>query len=147
MAFAYPCSPNRCKRPKLEDTVKKIAVIALAASTLLASVPAQALEIVSTTNGTLTTGDLVMSPRVFRDATPSTWAAPKPYPGPFGSSNHLYDLISVAFAPNASQDVYYEIEVGMPLDNDVFGVAYNGSFNSANFGANYLGDHGSSNAC
>lgn len=124
----------------------RILPLALTAALLATTTPALAVELIPTTAGALQSGDLIMSPRLFRDALPSTWAAPKPFPGLFGAGNYYFDLVSVGFAPNATQDIYYEIEIGMTNANDVFAAAYNSSFLTANFATNYLGDHGSSNS-
>jgi hypothetical protein len=117
--------------------------LALSALLLSAALPTHALEIVAPTNGVLTVGDATQSGRINRFLPPSTWASPKAFPGMFTTSGtRRYDLISVPFADNAVQDIYYEIE--LESTSNLMGIAYLNSFNPADFSINYLGDRANS---
>lgn len=120
-------------------------MVALVATSMLAT-PAQALVILSDT-GTLTDTDATHNPRINRNGVQSTWAAPKAFPGEFGSGDFAYDSISVDFTANAFQDVYYQITYSN-LDGNSnaqpHSTAYANLFNPLDLGQNYLGDSGSS---
>ena len=107
--------------------------------------PASAVVFTSGT-GTITSTDLVQTARVFRDGTPSTWTAPKAFPGTTAQNPTYYDLINATFASNAVQTIYYEItysttQTASPVP---FSVAYRNSFDPTNLATNYIGDAGSS---
>jgi hypothetical protein len=110
--------------------------------------PASAVTVLSG-NASLTTGDSTETGRVFRNGVASTWAAPKSYPGAFDSLTHFYDLLTVNFAPNATQTVYYQIGY-TNLDNATFAtpfsVAHLNTFDPTNIATGYLGDSGQSSA-
>ncbi|MGC4101895.1 choice-of-anchor J domain-containing protein [Ferruginibacter sp.] len=105
------------------------------------------VEDVCTYNGGLTASDLTLTNgRFFRDGVPSTCAAPKGVcPGIFnpGTGPYYYDKYTVQNLTCASQcvTVSYIANAG---GGDVFGVAYNGSFDPNNLCANYIADGGSS---
>jgi hypothetical protein len=133
-------------------TMKKFSVGALAgvlATTTIALLgllaPASAVT-VQTGSGTIAAGDPVEIGRVTRDSVASTWAAPKSFPGLNDLDPHFYDLVTVSFAPNASQNVFYEIswrnDTNLTTESPHL-VAYVNSFNPASVGTNYLGDRGS----
>ncbi len=123
--------------------MKKI-MVALVATSMLAA-PAQALVILSDT-GTLTDTDATHSPRINRNGVQSTWAAPKTFPGEFGSGDFAYDSITVDFTANAFQDIYYQITYTNVdgLSFQPHSTAYANLFNPLDLGENYLGDSGSS---
>jgi subtilisin-like proprotein convertase family protein len=99
---------------------------------------------VCTFNGGLVAGDATLNNgRFFRDGVPSTCAAVKACPGPFGTGPYFYDTYTLQNLTCSPQcvTVNYIANAG---GGDVFVVAYNGSFNPANLCTNYMADGGSS---
>ena len=86
--------------------MKRLIRAALLGTAVLAA-PAQAVVVVSG-SGELSSTDPTQTNRVFRDAIPSTWEAPKSFPGTL-SGTFFYDLIDGTISFNATQDIYYEI--------------------------------------
>ena len=123
--------------------MKKLLAAALLGASILAA-PAQAL-VVTSGSGNVNDGDTSQIDRIFRDGIASTWAAPKAFPGEFGSGLLYFDTVSVSFAPNALQDVFYKISYE-PADANVHASAYLNSYNPLSKGDNYLGDIGASAA-
>jgi hypothetical protein len=88
--------------------------------------------------------------RMTRDATPSTCAAPKAYPGTFNTTTSYLHTVSSAFVNPTASPVCATITLATTATcnpsgtGNVFAAAYLGSFNSADFSVNYLGDSGSS---
>ncbi|MEP2103797.1 MAG: PEPxxWA-CTERM sorting domain-containing protein [Parasphingorhabdus sp.] len=123
--------------------MKKI-LLALAATSIFVT-PAQALVVVSG-SGTLTDSDPTHNPRINRDGVVSTWAAPKTFPGTFGSGDFAYDTINGTFGANAFQDIFYQITYTNDSVNDgqPHSTAYANLFNPLDLSENYLGDSGSS---
>ena len=109
------------------------------ATGLVAAMPAAAL-VVASGSGDTSTLDATQTDRVFRDGVASTWAAPKSFPGTIGGTFY-YDNVAVAFAPNATQAVYYRLSYTNPSVSPFF-VAYANSFDPSNIATNYLGDNG-----
>lgn len=117
---------------------------------VLFGVLAQASAVtVQTGSGTIETSDPVETGRILRNGIVSTWAAPKPYPGSNDLDPHFYDLVTVGFAPNAGQTVYYELTWtnldSHPLPSPYL-VAYQDIFVPTTIFSNYLGDAGESPA-
>jgi hypothetical protein len=81
------------------------------------------------------------SNRIFRDATPSTWAAPKAFPGTSPCAAGTCYFKTVTLPPTDNQFIRVTTNTGTTL----FGSAYNNTFSLANLATNYLGDAGSSN--
>ncbi|MEL6875769.1 MAG: hypothetical protein AAGM33_09860, partial [Pseudomonadota bacterium] len=124
--------------------MKKI-MVALVATSMLAA-PAKALVILSDT-GTLTDTDATHSPRINRNGVQSTWAAPKTFPGEFGSGDFAYDSVAVDFTANAFQDIYYQITYSNDNgSSQPHSTAYANIFNPLDLSENYLGDSGASPA-
>lgn len=92
--------------------------------------------------GRITATDPLMSKRLFRDATPSTCAVPKSFPGDFTASVN-YDTFSIVNDTGSAKCV----TIALTVNDGVYihASAYKGSFNPANLATNYLGDSGSSN--
>jgi hypothetical protein len=122
------------------STLKTLLAVAALCGGLLGAAPASALVIASG-SGAITGDEATQTHRVIRNSMPSTWASPKAYPGRVLGS-YFYDLVGIAFAPNASQDVLYEITHTNLDDVTPHSVAYLNSFDPTNIAANYLGDPG-----
>jgi hypothetical protein len=120
---------------------KTILMASLAAAfSLVTPAPAHAAIVVSG-NGFISSGSASQNGHVTQDGTPSTWAAPKTYPGEDGVPTN-YDLIDATFGANALQPIYYEISYLAVAGSGLFSVAYLDSFVSVAPGVNYLGDSG-----
>jgi len=136
--FAGPCS-----------TVWNTASMCLAGqlSDLQFSLNGTASTSCKTITGRILSTDPTQSPRVTRDGIPSTCAAPKAYPGDISAGNFHYKTYTVQNISGAAECVTFNFtNPDATSTNQVFLVAYLGSFNPANIGANYLGDTGSSSA-
>ena len=136
--FASPCS-----------TVWNTASMCLAGqlSDLQFSLNGTASTSCKTITGRILSTDPTQSPRVTRDGIPSTCAAPKAYPGDISAGNFHYKTYTVQNISGAAECVTFNFtNPDATSTNQVFLVAYLGSFNPANIGANYLGDTGSSSA-
>lgn len=92
--------------------------------------------------GTLTDTDPTTSSRLLRDGVVSTCAAPKGFPGTFGTGPFAYDT-HTAYNPGASQCVTVNVDVDT-CGTNVFVAAYLGSVDPTNLATNYLADQGSS---
>jgi hypothetical protein len=105
--------------------------------------PANALTVLAG-SGTVETGDLTQTGRILRNGIASTWAAPKTNPGLAAvTGSRFYDIYFINFAPNASQDVFYEITWTNLNAASPHLVAYNSAgFVPSNPFTNYLGDAG-----
>lgn len=114
--------------------------LAAAATALLLGTAAQAAPVTAGA-GVIESTDAVQNGRIFRDTVASTWAAPKAFPGTLGGSFN-YDVAAIAFAPNAVQDIYYEISYVNLDATTPHLTAYANSFDAANLATNYLGDTG-----
>ncbi len=98
---------------------------------------------VQTVTGTLDVGDATIAGgRLYRDGVPSTCATPKAYPGTSGAGPYYYDTYNFTNTTGTSQCV--SVTYSSPGSGNAFVTAYNGSFNSANLGTNYIADGGSS---
>ncbi len=115
----------------------------LATLSLLAAAFSAQATLVTSGAGEITSSDPTQLGRIFRNAVVSTWAAPKTYPGTANASTTFnYDELSVAFAANATQDVYYQI-AWQNLDvNTPHLAAYIDDYLPAALGSNFLGDYG-----
>jgi hypothetical protein len=107
-----------------------------------------------TVNGTLGSGSPdwpfvtgIQTPaRLFRDGVPSTCAAPKPCPGPFGSGSFNYDAYTFTNQSDISQcvEVSYDPNTGSnPGGVNIHAIAYLGSYTGV-LCTNYVADVGSS---
>ena len=106
--------------------------------------PAGAVTVL-TGSGTIDDTDLTQLGRVDRNGVVSTWAVPKSFPSVINpTTNYNYDLVSVTFAPNATQTVFYEISYENVNSLSPFSVAYQNSFDPTSLSTNYLGDAGGS---
>ncbi|WP_027376759.1 T9SS type A sorting domain-containing protein [Kaistella palustris] len=101
--------------------------------------------ICKTFTGRVSTSDPTQSPRVSRNGVASTCATPKTYPGDISSGNFHYKTHSITNTSGSAECVTFNLDNTDPdALNQLFLVAYNGSFNPANVGQNYIGDSGSS---
>ncbi len=91
--------------------------------------------------GQITATDPTQTNRIFRNNVASTWAAPKVFPGT-SAGVFNYDLVAVAFAANAVQDVFYEIFHTNRTGFSPHLTAYMNMFNAASLSQGYLGDYG-----
>lgn len=98
-----------------------------------------------TFTGRIVASDPTHTPRVNRDGVSSTCAAPKAYPGDFGSATHHYKSYSIKNTGATAQCVDVML-TNLDPSNQVFLVAYNNTFNPANISQNYLADTGLSTA-
>ena len=118
-------------------------LIALVAATSVAG-SAGATEVLAYTTTALTSSDAIQQGRLTRARPPSDWSTMTPFPGITNPAvSYEYRTVSAAFAPNALQDVYYEITVDDP-DAVIFASAYNGTYDPTSPTFRYLGDEGSS---
>ena len=120
--------------------------LSLLATTFVGMLMMQAANATLVTSGVgeILDTDSSQNARVFRDGIASTWAAPKAFPNSSFTGTYYYDMIPVAFAPNAIQDIYYEIIFGATNSSFSFAVAYKNSYDATDLSLNYLGDSGSS---
>src|SRR5581483_3202361 len=96
-------------------------------------------------NGAIDLSDPTQTDRLFRDGIPSTCAAPKTCPGPFGDGQqHHYDAYSFTNTTGATQCVSVDANTACVGTNYIFLAAYLGSFDPTNLCTNYLADQGSS---
>ena len=118
--------------------------LGLCAAAIMLPASVSASEVLPYTTTAITSSDSTQLGRLTRARPPSDWAAPTPFPG-FINTNVAYQYLTVSafFAPNALQDVYYEITVDDP-DAVVFASAYDGAYDPMAPAAGYLGDEGSS---
>ncbi len=94
-------------------------------------------------SGTIAAGDATQTGRLNRFATISTCAAPKGCPGTFTTTgSRAYDSYTIT-NPSATA-VCATIGITTTCGNNVFCVAYDGSYNPTTLCTNYLGDPGSS---
>lgn len=124
-------------------TLIKSSLLATAAAvtTLLCASQAHAV-LVTSGLGEITSTDPTQTSRIFRDGFASMWATPKAFPGIFGAAVWNYDVVSITFAPNASQSVFYEINYTNLTAQSPHLAAYVNSFTALNLATNYLGDVG-----
>ena len=95
--------------------------------------------------GGIEAGDPTQTDRMFRDGILSTCDAPKTCPGPFGDGQqHHYDSYTVTNTTGSTQCVSVDASTDCVGTNDIFLVAYLGSFDPNNLCTNYLADQGSS---
>jgi N-acetylneuraminic acid mutarotase len=96
-------------------------------------------------NGSIDAGDPTQTDRLFRDLIPSTCAAPKVCPGPFGDGQqHHYDSYAFANTSGSTQCINVDINTACTLTNSIFATAYLDSFDPTNLCTNYLADEGGS---
>lgn len=120
--------------------------LSLMADVPLTQVPTHALQSLygratCSYNGSLTAASSTMASRLFRDAIPSTCAAPKVYPGNFAATVY-YQTHTISNNTGAEQCV--TITPDVPGENPIHFTAYQGSFDPTNLATNYLADSGSS---
>jgi hypothetical protein len=95
--------------------------------------------------GSIDASDPTQTDRMFRDGVPSTCDAPRTCPGPFGDGlQHHYDSYTVTNTTGATQCVSVDASTNCVDANDIFLVAYLGSFDPTDICANYVADQGSS---
>src|SRR5262245_15375453 len=95
--------------------------------------------------GTIDGSDPTQTDRLFRDGVPSTCAAPKVCPGPFGDGQqHHYDMWTFTNSTGSSQCVSVDASTSCVGTNYIFLAAYLGTFDPTDICANYLADQGSS---
>ena len=78
--------------------------------------------------------------RILRNAVPSSCAAPKAFPGPFGTGPYHFDTYQLINATGSTQCVTMSIVA--PVQAHL--MVYNGTFDPNAFGTNYMADSGSS---
>ena len=85
--------------------------------------------------------DPTQTSRVLRDGSSSVCSVSKTYPGDLPGTYHykLYTIQNTSATPDC-----VAINTLNPDSNQIFTVAYNGAFNSANISQNYMGDTGNS---
>jgi hypothetical protein len=108
--------------------------------------PISALAAVSISGTLTTTGSPTTSPRVIRNGTASTCAAPKTFPGNAGSGNYHFDSYHLQNGPIAQC-----VTVTATASSDAgcatagpFPVLYDGVFAPTSLSGGYLADSGSS---
>jgi hypothetical protein len=91
---------------------------------------------------------LIQNGRIFRDGTPSTCAAPKAYPGPFGVGTTYNYAQSTYVAQNTGCLTITRTSADCggdgPDSTNAHMTLYDGTYNPADQAAHYLGDQGSS---
>jgi N-acetylneuraminic acid mutarotase len=94
----------------------------------------------------ITASDPTQTDRLFRDGVPSTCAAPKTCPGPFGDPTpHHYKSYTFTNGSGATECVSVDFNTQCGNAGDfIFATAYLGSFNPLDLCENYLADEGSS---
>ena len=111
---------------------------------VLSSQSASATEVLAYTTVSLSSLDAMQQGRLTRARPPSDWSTSTPFPGITNPAvSYEYRIVEASFAPNALQDVYYEITVDDP-DAVIFASAYSGPYDANAPGVRYLGDEGSS---
>ncbi|HEV3470253.1 MAG TPA: lamin tail domain-containing protein [Pyrinomonadaceae bacterium] len=114
---------------------------------LVAETPAQSCP-TGTLNGSLTAGDAAQTGRVNRDLAPSDCGGPKPYPGTADAvPGRRFDQYT--FTNTSASAVCVRVTLdphSCAGPNEIFSVAYLGSFNPGDVSQNYLGDSGDSPA-
>ena len=112
----------------------------LAALSALSQLPAAVI-----TSGTVTLDDSdpTQLGRVLRNNVPSVWGTVKPFPGiASAASTFNYELVNFNTSGFNQIQITYVHNSG--VNANIFGVAYDGSFNAGNLALNYLGDQGNS---
>ncbi len=126
--------------------MQKLGAVTLAVMALVAAGAANA-TVVTSGAGAITNTDPTQLGRIFRNGVASTWAAPKAFPGVFDATvSFFHDELSIGFAPNASQAVFYEITYFNLDSNTPHLAAYLNDYLPTAIGTNYLGDTGSTDA-
>jgi hypothetical protein len=129
----------------MRNNVTHVALAAVLVASLTAS-DANALVIASG-SGDLSATDPTALGRINRNGTASTWASSKSWPGILNSTTAFrYDTVSVAFASQALQDIYYEITVTALTAIIPHPTAYRNAFDPSSISSNYLGDSGATPA-
>ncbi len=124
--------------------MNRSAVLSAAIAAILSVGPAEATEVLPYTTISLTGSDATQQGRLTRARPPSDWSTMTPFPGITNPGvTYEYRTVDAVFAPNASQDVYYEVTVDDP-DAVIFASAYNRTYDPVAPEAVYLGDEGSS---
>jgi hypothetical protein len=95
-----------------------------------------------TAQGNITTADRTQAGRIIRDWAPSACGAIKNVPDTGDTAAHHYDAYTYANTSSSSQCVTVQLRSACTGSNDVFSMAYLGSFNPANIKANYRADLG-----
>ena len=90
------------------------------------------------TTFTFTGTEAIESQRLFRSNTPSTFAAPKAFPGTFNEADRFQTF---TFANPLAVNSVFTVNVTAP-DYNTFYSVYDSFFNPANLAQNYLGDAG-----
>ena len=90
------------------------------------------------TTFTFTGTEAIESQRLFRDGAPSTFAAPKAFPGTFAEADRFQTF---TFANPLAVNSVFTVNVTAP-DSGAFYSVYDSFFNPANLAQNYLGDGG-----
>ena len=95
--------------------------------------------LIDRTSYSWTGSEATMPTRLFRDGVPSTFDAPKAFPGTFGSTNG-YVGFTYSWAQLGGDDHVTINVIGSTVESHL--IAYAGSFNPLDLSANYLGDQG-----
>ncbi len=158
VTFAQQGRLNQGSKPKTQASAERIqnklrSVGARAtgsndAGISTAKVEASRTEAICTTyTGSLDPGDPTLSTgRFFRDGVPSTCAAPKTCPGPFGGAGNQYDTYSWTNGLGVPQCITVNFTNTSPNTFAHFVSAHLGSFDPSNICANYIADQGGSAA-
>lgn len=113
------------------------------AAGLLAATPLAA----QTTSYTWTGAETQGANRLTRDATPSTYTAPKAFPGTTGGGPYLFQTFTFVNAAGSAQPFFVTpltSSGSSATQGNIFYSAYLGSFTVGSLSTNYLGDSGTS---
>jgi hypothetical protein len=95
--------------------------------------------------GSIVSGDLQQTARLFRDAVASNCSSPKgSCPGTSGSGTRSFDAYTFTNSATSTACVTATLTPNCSVANFIFAVAYTGSFVSSDVCTNYLADLGSS---
>ena len=95
-----------------------------------------------TAQGSISTADRTQAGRIIRDWAPSACGAVKNVPDTGDTAAHHYDAYNYVNTSASSQCMTVQLRSACTGSNDVFSMAYLGSFNPANIKTSYRADLG-----
>jgi hypothetical protein len=95
-------------------------------------------------NGAISTTDPLQGGRLLKDYKPSICATPKTMPGVSSATPRRYDAYAFTNPADSAVCVTVSLNTACTGLNDIYSVAYLGSFDPNNITANYLADSGNS---
>ncbi|HEX6605283.1 MAG TPA: hypothetical protein VF276_00060, partial [Chloroflexia bacterium] len=95
-----------------------------------------------TIQGSITSADRTQAGRIIRDWAPSACGAVKSAPDTGDTAAHHYDAYNYTNTSASNQCVTVQLRSACTGSNDVFSIAYLGSFNPASIKTNYRADLG-----